>query len=217
MESNLSILPLYGIPLCQAEIEDIKQEDIDFIKNVEYTRYPADNGYGTPNKFLLDSPELSDLKSKIMNHVHEFLYGALDVHKSVNFEMTNSWANKHIKGDESGAHTHYNSSISGVFYAQTDENSGAILFHKAKTWYNIFHPTIGVPYNGKNLNIFNSEGWAIKPKTGSLILFPSTLEHSVLKNESDIDRYSVAFNIFPFGKFGYDDVVQLGLTNSTQE
>jgi len=48
-----------------------------------------------------------------------------------------------------------------------------------------------------------------------LILFPSTLDHSVLPSKSDNERYCVAFNLFAFGKFGFDNVVQLGLDNST--
>jgi uncharacterized protein (TIGR02466 family) len=216
MKDNFNVTPLFSIPLYQTVLQDVSSECLEYIKGCEYKRFPADNGYGTPNKFLLDLKELHPLKSQIMASCEHFLYDVLDVDKSIKFEITNSWANKHLKGDESGAHTHVNSMISGVFYVQTNEQSGEILFHKEKTNYNIFMPTVNIPFNGKNLNLFNSDGWAIRPKNNMLILFPSTLNHSVYPNQSDEERYCVAFNLFAFGKFGFDNVTQLGLDNTTQ-
>jgi hypothetical protein len=42
-----------------------------------------------------------------------------------------------------------------------------------------------------------------------MVMFPSNLEHSVEVNNSDQVRYSVAFNFFAYGTYGYDNVVQL--------
>ena len=36
----------------------------------------------------------------------------------------------------------------------------------------------------------------------SIILFPSFLNHKVMPNETNKDRYSIAFNIIPKGEFG---------------
>jgi len=215
MSSKFNVTPLFGIPLYQTELTDVTQEDLDYIKSSEYVRFPANNGFGTPNKFLLDNPALKNLKEKILTSCYHFLYDVLDIDPSAKFEITNSWAVKHLKGDESGAHTHVNSMISGVFYVQTDEDSGEIVFHKDKTHHNIFTPTVGIPFKGQNLNVFNALGWAIKPKNNMLVLFPSTLDHSVLPSRSDTERYCVAFNLFAFGKFGFDNVIQLGINNIT--
>jgi hypothetical protein len=38
-----------------------------------------------------------------------------------------------------------------------------------------------------------------------LILFPSDLEHSIEKNLSEENRYSLAFNILPLGEIGSED------------
>lgn len=215
MSNKFNVTPLFGTPLYQAELSEVSQQDIDYIKASEYIRFPADNGFGTPNKFLLDDPALKNLKENIMKSCNHFLYDVLDIDTSTNFEMTNSWAVKHLKGDESGAHTHANSMISGVFYIQTDDESGEIVFHKDKSQFNIFTPTVNVPFKGKNLNVFNALGWAITPKNNMLVLFPSSLNHSVMPSRSDTERYCVAFNLFAFGKFGFDNIVQLGLNNST--
>ena len=215
MIEKYNVTPLFGIPLYQSYVEGVVQQDLEYIKSLNYVRYPSGDGYGTQDKFLLDNPKLSKLKNSILKNCDHYLYDVLGVDKSIKFEITNSWSNLHKKGDTSGSHTHRNSMISGVFYVQTDESSGEIMFHNEKTNYNIFTPTVNVPFNNSNLNIFNAEGWAIKPKNNMLILFPSTLKHSVFENKSFQDRYSVAFNMFAFGKFGFDNVTQLGLDNST--
>ena len=215
MTDQFNVTPVFRIPLYQSTLQTIDQDSIDYIKKTEYKRFPADNGYGSTDKFLLDKPALKNLKGLVMKHCEHFIHDVLDVRKDCKFEMTNSWSTKHIKGDESGAHNHANSMLSGVLYLQTDDDSGAILFHKDKSNFNLFTPTIDVPFNNEKLNVFNTDGWAIKPKNNMLILFPSTLYHSVYPNESDIERYVVAFNLFAFGKFGYDNVVQLGIENKT--
>ena len=177
MTDQFNVTPLFGIPLYQSTLQTIDQDSIDYIKKTEYKRFPADNGYGSTDKFLLDKPELKNLKGLVMKHCEHFIHDVLDVRKDCKFEMTNSWSTKHIKGDESGAHNHANAMISGVLYLQTDDDSGAILFHKDKSNFNLFTPTIDVPFNNEKLNVFNTDGWAIKPKNNMLILFPSTLYH----------------------------------------
>lgn len=216
MTDKFNITPLFGIPLYQSLVENVQTQDIEYIKNLKYVRYPSDDGYGTSDKFILEDPHLINLKENILKRCRHFLYDILGVSNEVVFEITNSWGNRHKKGDSSGGHTHKNSMVSGVFYAQTDNMSGDIMFHKEKTNYNIFTPTVSVPFDNDNLNIFNTEGWAIKPRNNMLILFPSTLTHSVFENKSEQERYSIAFNLFSFGKFGFDNVTQLGLSNTTQ-
>ena len=84
--------------------------------------------------------------------------------------------------------------------------------------YIYFGPvTIQIPFKGNNYNLYNVEGWAIKPRNNQLLLFPSQLRHEVYPNESDTERYCIAFNFFAFGKFGYDDQVQLGIKDVTRD
>lgn len=211
MNSNqYRITPLFATPLFETMV-DISEDDKNCIKNAEYVRFPSNNGYGTPDKFLLDRPELAELKNNIMMVCKNYIYNILEVNISADFQMTNSWAVKHLKGDESGTHDHTNSMLSGVLYIQTDEHSGDILFYKNKNHYNLFTPTVEITF--KNQNAFNTGGWAIRPKNNMLILFPSTVDHSVFPSRSDQERYAVAFNLFAFGRFGYDQVTQLHIKN----
>ena len=45
----------------------------------------------------------------------------------------------------------------------------------------------------------------ITPHKNGLVLFPSYLKHKILKHDSDIPRYSLAFNIVPVGHYGTGD------------
>lgn len=208
--NQFRVTPLFATPLLEAMI-DVPADAKEFIKKTEYTRFPVDNGFGTPNKFLLDSPELNQLKQNIMQACQHYIYQILQVENTADFQMTNSWAVKHVKGDESGAHGHANAMLSGVLYIQTDDLSGDILFTKDRAHYNLFTPTVEVPFTQHNS--FNAQGWAVRPRDNLLILFPSTLQHSVYPSRSDQERYAVAFNLFAFGKFGYDRVTQLHIKN----
>tara|TARA_B100000676_G_C18052993_1_gene832449 strand:- start:133 stop:786 length:654 start_codon:yes stop_codon:yes gene_type:complete len=207
-----SITPLFSIPLFSTELKNITKEELEYVKNTEYKRFPVDNGYGSVSKFLLNEKPIQSLKDKIDEIVKTYLYGILHVNKEHKFEMTESWSVKHIKGDESGSHRHANSMLSGVLYLQTDENSGDIWFHKDPNTTTIFTPTVDVTFTETNL--FNSQIWAVRPKSNTLILFPSTLFHSVMPSQSETDRYVVAFNYFAYGDYGHGNNLQLSIKNN---
>ena len=124
------------------------------------------------------------------------------------FNLENSWANKHHKGDCSPEHYHGNSLISGVYYLDTNENSGTISFYKDKSYYNLWTETVRVDFNYQdNLtntapNFYNAQSVQFHPKKNDIVLFPSLLNHEVAPNNSDIERYSLAFNLFPRGTAG---------------
>ncbi len=80
------------------------------------------------------------------------------------------WFNCGEPGDEYRWHSHTPYLWSGVLYIQTPENSGSIEFrsHEAHE--------------------------IVQPNIGDFLLFPGTLAHRVLKNQSDDFRISAAFN-----------------------
>jgi ectoine hydroxylase-related dioxygenase (phytanoyl-CoA dioxygenase family) len=56
-----------------------------------------------------------------------------------------------------------------------------------------------------SFNIWNSDLWKVQVKNNTIVLFPSSLYHSVDKNESDYERVSIAFNVFARGEFGSEE------------
>jgi uncharacterized protein (TIGR02466 family) len=195
------------MPLYQANI-GVDENDVNFILSQNYVRMPADNGSYTENKRVLDDSSLSVLKEKIQQHIDHFLHEILDCDDSLNFEIKNSWINEHDINDFAGIHRHSNSIISGVYYPVVGNDSGAIVFQKDKSYYNLWTDTIEIGFNYQKhndqdrLNIFNADAWGVSPRPGDLLLFPSLLYHSVTENLSKSKRYSLAFNVFPKGEFG---------------
>ena len=51
-------------------------------------------------------------------------------------------------------------------------------------------------------NIHNSQKFNFKPKNKMIIFFPSELYHKIEKNNSNITRYSIDFNMMPIGNIG---------------
>lgn len=208
MTNTFKVTPLFGVPLYQTNIGTLDKSMREYIENIEFERMAADNGDYSINKYILDTLELAPLKAKIMKAVDNFIYTVLDVKRNMDFRMENSWVNRHYPGDYSGQHYHGNSLISGVYYIDTDGDTGAFICHKDKGHYNLWTETVRVDFNyqdhadGAMLNFFNADAWGLFPAKNDLILFPSMMTHSVEENKSEKVRYSLAFNVFPRGTAG---------------
>ena len=107
-------------------------------------------------------------------------------------KITQSWLNVYEPSAFNPIHQHVNSIISGVFYINCLElpnnETDGICFHR----HHLFQD-IGLP--ATNPTEFSSKGCRIPVVTGDLILFPSSLNHSVELNETtNQTRISLAFN-----------------------
>ena len=92
-------------------------------------------------------------------------------------------------------HYHANSIFTGVLYINVDENSGALTFERDIPNFD----TRPYGFAIKEHNIFNSELYTIRPKIRDLVMFPSRLNHFSSVSESDIIRYSLAFDVYISG------------------
>jgi len=199
-----TVTPLFPIPLYSASLGSLENNIRNSVNSLEFERMPSEDGHYTVDKFVLDREEFAPLKQKIQNHIEQFLYEVLNCDPEVNFEIQNSWINKHNENDSAGLHNHSNSLISGVYYIDVDDVSGAISFLKDKGHINLWPDVVNIQtdYDSKKLNIFNTQWWNYIPKKNDLIMFPSMLYHQVEENRSKKIRYSLAFNVFPRGNLG---------------
>lgn len=192
-----NFLNLFGVPIYNHNIGvDLDKE---IYQTLEFERV-HDNGYITQDKQILNQPLFKDLKIKLQKQVDAYTRDILHIKDDVEFEIIASWVNKHEPNDWAQEHDHVNSLISGVYYIECPMNSGNIVFHKDKSFTNLFPRTLAFEYS--EWVPWNCEAWSITPNEGDIILFPSTITHSVLANQSYSPRYSLAFNIFPRGKLG---------------
>ena len=147
------------------------------------------------SKSILELENFIDLKKQLMNELNNFFHNVMNYESD--FKITTSWFTKSQNSQSANYHNHNNSMFSGILYLQTDENSGDISFED----FNNRRYKLNV----KEYNIYNCTEYQIKPIEGLLILFPSEVHHKILKNNSNIVRHSLAFNIIPVGEIGSGD------------
>ena len=200
MALNFYAQDIFGIPLYNGGI-DLSPHDIQAVKQETWERMPADNGYNTQNRRLLDQDKYKILRSQIHEHLDNYLHNVIRVklNDDARFEMQNSWGVKHEPNDWAQEHDHSNSYVSGIVYLDVTPDSGNLVLHKERLWQNIFPRSIYVNYD--NSTLANCYELQFVPRVGDIFLFPSQVGHSVKKNLSSQDRYCVAFNFFPRGRF----------------
>ena len=154
-------------------------------QKIHYNRQSEDT-------FVLDRPELSNIRAFIEAKLHEFvtkIYASTD-----KLVITQSWLNKSKKGESHHEHVHPNSMVSGVWYPQIHEQMPPIQFRSRQQR--------DVSLQTEQYNTFNSATFMLPMKRGELILFPSNLTHSVPTNVGEEERISLSFNTWPKGNMG---------------
>ena len=197
----VNYINVWGIPIFSNNIK-ISDKIINDLKSLPIERVHIDNGYNSLEKYVLNQKPFILLKNSILENLNIYLYKIIKIKKNINFKLMNSWVNVHKKGDWAQEHEHSNSYISGIVYLDVFENSGNLIFKKENNWTNIFPKVPLIDF--EEYNETNSTTWTYVPKNGDIYLFPSFLKHSVEKNLNKKNRYSLAFNFLPSGKFGTD-------------
>ncbi len=152
----------------------------------------------SPTKNFLK--QLPWLKEEITETFKEYAYNVLRVNLNVNFKIGSSWVTMTEPGSDSNQHIHPNYYYTGVFYLS--DNPCPINFLTGSTVYNHRER---FQFGFTDSNQYNSDMVAYKPDKNELIFFPSYLSHKISKNTSNENRYSLGFNIHPFGIYGDRD------------
>lgn len=196
--NNYQILPLFSSPVYSINLAN--EIDINFWCEEVKKSNLLENYYNSmsENSQWLDN---CPLKNIIKNSLKFYFYEILCANPNIEIFITDSWANVNKPGEKHHRHNHPNSIISGVFYLDTDEDTGSIVFNSSQ-YSQIEFSTVGN-------NIYNSKTWSLNPTPGTLLLFPSSLEHSVTANKSTKDRVSVAFNSFIKGSISKTPLARL--------
>ena len=103
------------------------------------------------------------------------------------------WVNINPTGSFNTKHNHPNSDLAGVLWIKIPKNSGDIVFVSPKdfeSFIEIFSYKDEFKKLTNNYHIYN-----FSPKEGSILIFPSHLQHRVDENKSNEDRISISFNI----------------------
>jgi uncharacterized protein (TIGR02466 family) len=190
-----AITGIFETPIYQSNIdrEFTDEEGYIFSHHLDLMMMKNESNAISINRYILDTPELKDLKAIIENKLNDFFKKIYSPADAVSLVITQSWLNLTKKGESHRKHRHANSFISGVLYLKSSKTLDKIIFHKDNYEQLLISPTEVTSYNCRDV------GFSVE--TGDLILFPSSLIHSVLPIETDY-RISLAFNSFIKGQLG---------------
>jgi uncharacterized protein (TIGR02466 family) len=152
--------------------------------------YPGGyTSYGTLSQLHRFSSTFDDLRKKIDLHVQRFAK-SLDMDlKNHSLEMVSLWLNIQPQGAYHTLHLHPVSAISGTFYIEIPQNSGALKFEDPRmTCF------MGSVPRKEKASVENRRFIRLTPQNGQLVLFESWLRHEVEQNRSPKDRISISFN-----------------------
>ena len=107
-------------------------------------------------------------------------------HGDRKFELE-SWINMHDRGGFNFLHMHDGALLSGVFYLQSPDGSGSLVFRDPRPL--IIHAAT----EGAWANAHNEVH--LRPEVGMIVLFPPWLEHYVEPHQNDVPRISISFNV----------------------
>ena len=193
--------PMWSVPLFKTNIGKPDPITMAWIKNLEYPHEASGHDH-TEDKYILDRPKLKIIKAILKEVCDFFVHQEMGVKENVDFEIQNSWINRHQQGEHNTLHWHSNAMLSAVYYIQNEPNAGQIMFKRSHLHYNLFHDTVRVDFKDEVQNQYNLDLFAVEPVSGDLVIFPSHVEHMVTHNETNTERYSLAFNLFARGHVG---------------
>jgi len=131
--------------------------------------------------------ELQELASCVSDAATSILRFLQIGYKAV--EVTGCWATVLAKGAAHKVHSHPNNFLSGVYYVRVHPGSDTINFHDPRKQTHVIRPPV------VELTAENTDQVVVRLTNGTLLVFPSYLEHSVDANMSEEERISISFNI----------------------
>jgi len=191
------LLQLFPTPLLIVPYEEPIDKELAYLKTISYREQQQNGNYRSDDSYLLHKEELKNIKNFLGEAVDKFTKNVLNSKQRL--VITQCWANRNPKGSKHHEHVHPNSIISGVMYFQINEKLPPIQFAKTNQ--------DAIKLDPEKYNHVNSESFLLPCKPGELILFPSSLRHSVPINQGDEDRISMSFNTFSIDALGSEQAL----------
>ena len=186
------LLQIFPTPLLIVPYEQSIDKELSYLKTISYRKQQQNGNFRSDDSYLLRNEEFKDIKNFLKESMDKFTTNVLNTKQRL--VITQCWANRNPKGSQHHEHVHPNSIVSGVMYFQINEKLPPISFTKDRQ--------DGMKLNPEKYNHMNSETFMLPCKPGELILFPSSLRHSVPTNHGEEDRISVSFNTFCIDAIG---------------
>jgi uncharacterized protein (TIGR02466 family) len=188
---------LFATPLYEADlsfdlaelahsIRTIAEDDVAGRRWAKEHGYKGYTSYASLNDLPRRDPVFADLARLLTRHAAT---SARALAWEVRPKLDSLWVNLLKPGGHHSAHIHPHSVLSGTFYVEVPDGSGAIRFEDPRLPMMMAAPTRR-PDAPEPLQPFV----AVVPKPGQLLLWESWLRHEVLPGNSRGERLSVSFN-----------------------
>ena len=151
-------------------------------------RYPGYTSYASLNDLPRRDPAIADLAKMLTRHSVKFAADcAFD--RSRKPRLDSLWVNLLKSGGHHSAHIHPHSIISGTFYVEVPNISGAIRFEDPR------QPLMmAAPPKAKDAPEELQPFMTVEPRPGLLLMWESWLRHEVLPGTGKGERLSISFN-----------------------
>jgi len=198
----MELLNLKAIPIAHAKkVYSISQKELTVIKKAEY-RPPQEGHYLSQSISLLNHKTLTPLRKFILKKAKEYTRKILGIKEEI--YMTQSWSTINTTNAFHKPHSHPNTFISVVYYAQCQDG---FLFFDLHT--SSLREGFNFQYTINHFNIYNSAIWDLPVQTGDMVLFPGHIDHGSTPNKSTEPRIIIGANFFIKGKLGSKKFVDL--------
>lgn len=101
------------------------------------------------------------------------------------------WLSVMRKGGFHGIHNHPGSVVSGTFYVQCNEKSAPLMLMNPTRHLRMHEPRP----QPQDMGPFTSEQLMMKPEAGQMIVWPSWVDHHVMRHDDDQPRVAISFNV----------------------
>lgn len=195
MKEKDELLQIFPTPVLITKYESSIEEEFKFIENLRYVEQKENGNFKSDDTYLLKHKELSKIKDFINESINKYTQQIWITKQRL--VVTQCWTNKNPPNSKHHEHVHPNSILSGVFYFKQSKTLPPIQFSKSVQ--------DGIKLNPEKYNQLNSETFLLPMVDGELVLFPSSLRHSVPFNKGNETRYSMSFNTFCIDELGTMD------------
>jgi len=185
---NITRTNIFPTLVYEIESNDLIDETLEIFNE---TIFPENTPYVSDSFYVLNKNK--NLIKKIENRVN---FALSEIKYTVPLRMTTSWFTCTFPNNPIHTHSHVNCAWSASFYFFKD--CSPLHMTKGKT-------SIYVPFQTTDPNLMMNGTIAVNANYGSLILFPSHVEHYISKNTSNKNRYSLAMNFIPDGLCSFYD------------
>lgn len=148
--------------------------------------YKGYTSYASLNDLPRRDPAFADLARLLTRHAGAFAKDCAFERKP---RLDNLWANLLKSGGHHSGHIHPHSILSGTFYVEVPDGTGAIRFEDPR-----LPLMMAAPRRREDAPEELRPFATVQPRAGLLLLWESWLRHEVLAGRSKGERLSISFN-----------------------